>query len=191
MSREDARRWNARYQAAPRDSFELPRPFLVEHAPLLPRSGLALDIAMGLGGNAGFLIQHGLRVIGVDISAVAMRSAADHLPSLMPVIADLQNFYLPPESFDVITNFLYLQRSLWTLYPNCLRPGGILIVETLTLEMLAVNPDIDPSYLLQPGELGQAFPALNTLVYREGWQETKTGHPRAVASIVAQRPFQI
>jgi hypothetical protein len=189
MSREDAQRWNARYQTSPRDSFELPRPFLIEHAHLLPRSGLALDIAMGIGGNAGFLIQHGLRVIGVDISNVAIRSAANHLPSLMPVIADLSNFFLSPDSFDVIINFLYLQRSLWTIYPNALRLGGILVFETLTMDMLTVNPNTDPRYLLQPGELAQAFPALNTLVYNEGWQETNTTHPRAVASIVAQRPF--
>lgn len=187
MSSEDARRWNARYQTAPRDSFEHPRSFLVEHAHLLPSSGLALDVAMGLGGNAGFLLQRGLRVIGADISDVAIRIAASRLPGLMPVVADLSHFYLPPDSFDVIINFLYLQRDLWALFPSALHPGGILILETLTTDMLSVHHEIDPSLLLEPGELAGTFPTLQTLVYQEGWQASQTRHPRAVASLIAKR----
>jgi len=187
MSLDDARRWNARYQTGMRDSFEHPRPFLVEHAHLLPSSGLALDVAMGLGGNADFLLQHGLRVIGVDISDVAIRISASRLPGLMPVVADLSRFYLPPDSFDVIVNFLYLQRDLWAFYSSALRPGGILILETLTRDMLTIHPEIDPHFLLKPRELAHAFPSLQTLVYREGWQESLTTHPRAVASLIAQR----
>lgn len=187
MSLDDARRWDARYLADMRDSFEHPRPFLLEHAHILPSKGLALDVAMGLGGNAGFLLQHGLRVIGVDISSVAIRKAAAYLPDLMPVIADLGHFYIPPDSFDVIINFLYLQRNLWPAFQIALRPRGILIFETLTCEMRAIHPEIDPEFLLNPGELARAFPALQTLVYREGWQEAHTKHPRALASLVAQR----
>ena len=188
MSLDDARRWNARYQMDMRDSFERPRPFLVEHAHLLPSNGLALDIAMGLGGNAGFLLAHGLRVIGVDISFVAMRKAHVRLPALMPVVADLTRFYFPSAAFDVIVNFLYLQRDLWPFYPTALRPGGFLFYETLTQDMLTIHPEIEPSFLLRPGELAYAFPGLQTMVYREGWQKSPGKHPRAVASLVAQRP---
>jgi tellurite methyltransferase len=187
MSREDAARWNARYQADPRASFEKPRSFLVEHAHLLPSTGLAVDVAMGLGGNAKFLLERGLRVIGVDISIVAIRNAAKHNPGLMPVVADLPDFYLPPAAFDVIINFLFLDRELWRSFSSALRPGGILIVEALTHDMLSIHPDIDARYLLESGELAQAFPGLQTLVYHEGWQDYGTNHPRAVASILAQR----
>ena len=31
----------------------------------------------------------------------------------MAVIADLEYFYIPSDTFDVIINFLYLQRDLW------------------------------------------------------------------------------
>jgi tellurite methyltransferase len=187
MPLDDALRWDARYQYDIRDSFEQPRPFLQEHSNLLPSSGLALDVAMGLGGNASFLIQHGLRVIGIDISAVAIHKAAARLPGLMPVIADLTQFYIPPNTFDVIINFYYLHRDLWRTYPIALRPGGILIFETLTQDMHAIHPEIDPSYLLAPGELAHAFPTMQTLVFREGWQESPSRHPRAVASLVAQK----
>lgn len=189
MSLADAERWNARYKSDIRDSFEKPRPLLVEYAHLLPSSGLALDIAMGLGGNAGFLINHGLQVIGIDISEVAIRCAHSRLPTLMTLVADLNHFYFPPATFDVIINFLYLQRDLWPVFTRALRPGGILIFETLTTEMLSIHPEIEPQYLLQPGELAHAFPDLNILLYREGWQEQPGRHPRAVGSLIAQRPM--
>lgn len=188
MSSADAARWNARYRDEVRDSFVRPRPFLRENAPLLPRGGLALDAAMGLGGNAGFLLERGLRVLGIDISDVAVQEAKARWPGLMAVIGDLTAFPLPPETFDAIINFYYLQRELWPVYVKALKPGGILIYETLTREMAAIHPEIEPAFLLAPGELASAFGELETLAYREGWADSGSHHPRAVASLVARKP---
>jgi tellurite methyltransferase len=188
MPVEDAERWNARYQEDKRYAGDIPaRRFLVENADRLPLRGLALDAAMGLGGNAGFLLERGLRVVGVDISWVAARQAKAHLPRLMAVVADLTQLHLPDEAFDVILNFYYLQRDIWAQYRRALRPGGILVIETLMQEMHTIRPDIDPQYLLHPGELQAAFDDWQILAYREGWLETGTRHPRAVASLIACR----
>jgi tellurite methyltransferase len=185
---DDASRWNTRYQQENRESFQNPRSFLVNHVDLLPTHGLALDVAMGLGGNASLLLQRGLRVIGVDISEVAVRQAKTHLPDLMAVVADLAHFHFPPATFDLILNFFYLQRNLWPVYVRALRPGGILVLETLTEAMLTIHPEIPPRYLLQPTELSTAFPCLETLVYQEGWQNLDSRHPRSVASLIARLP---
>ncbi len=187
MPLQDAHRWNTRYQEGSRASFEQPRPFLVENSACLPSQGLALDAAMGIGANAAFLLAHGLRVIGVDISIVALRRAKQQLPALMPVLADLARFHLPPNCFDLVINFYYLQRDLWPVYFRSLRPGGILIIETLTEAMHAIHPEISPAFLLQPGELRQSFQHMHILTYREGWLEQKGRHPRAVASLIAQK----
>jgi len=191
MSLSDAERWNARYQEDVRFvSYLQPRPFLVENAHWLPAQGVALDVAMGLGGNAAFLMERGLRVVGIDISSVAVRQAKRRMPGLMAVIADLTRTYLPEAKFDVILNFFYLHRELWPDYRRALRPGGLLVLETLTKEMLSVNPEIDPQYLLDSGELEAAFRDWQILVSREGWVAIDTPHPRAVASLVARRPIE-
>lgn len=189
MPTQDAARWNQRYSGDEhfRHYFE-PRPFLVECARLLPTSGLALDAAMGLGGNAAFLIERGLRVVGLDISWVAVRRARERLPGLMAAVLDLNCLRLPEDRFDVILNFYYLQRDLWRQYRRALRSGGLLLIETLTQEMQTIHPEIEPGYLLAPGELQEAFRDWEILVYREGWVGMETNHPKAVASLAARRP---
>jgi tellurite methyltransferase len=186
MSTQDANRWNQRYQTDGRKSDPSPRSFLVENAAALPREGLALDVAMGLGGNAAFLLARGLRVVGMDVSEVAVRRAKSRLPDLLAVTANLTQFCLRSVAFDAIVNFYFLERSLWPIYRRALKPDGVLIVETLTEDMLTIRPDIDPAYLLRPGELYAAFQDWNVLTYREGWIDQDSWY-RAAASLVARR----
>lgn len=185
MLNADKVKWNERYRS---ERFFGPRDFLTEHAPYLPERGIALDIATGLGGNAGFLIERGLRVVGVDISEVGLRRAKEQWPSLQAAVIDLTHYHWPPYSFDVILNFYYCQRDLWPRFRSMLKPGGVLIFESLTIETLRVRSDYNPDFLLQPEELYRAFAAWEVLAYREGWVEMKDHAPRAVASLVARRP---
>ncbi len=189
----DADRWNLRYQSGSHKASDLPSSLLVDHFNLLPSSGLALDIATGLGGNAGFLIQRGLRVVGLDISLVALIRAKKEFPSLMAASLNLERFVIPPNKFDVIINILYLQRDMWTPITQGLKLGGILFMECLTEDMLSVHPEINPSYLLKPAELqhwfidGDTGRGLEILYYDEGWSSSTSDHRRAVASLVARR----
>jgi SAM-dependent methyltransferase len=193
MPVEDANRWNSRYQDQSHDSIECPRSLLIEQMHFLPFSGLALDVAMGLGSNANFLMNHGLRVVGVDISYVALRQAKRKFPNLMAVLADLHNFFIPQYIFDVIVCSLYLQRDLWMPMIKGLRSGGVIFIECLTEDMLEIHPEINPAYLLKPGELeqtiilGESRRYLDILHYYEGWRSKTSSHPRAVASLIARR----
>jgi tellurite methyltransferase len=193
MTSEEALLWNLRYQDDQTILYEMERPLLRDHLEYIPPNGLALDIAMGVGGNANYLIQHGLRVIGVDISYVALCRAKRNIPELMAVVADLEHFQIPQNTFDIIINFLYLQRSLWLPIIQGLKIGGMMFIECLTIDMLMIHPEINPTFLLLPGELRSAF--FNTeiskhvelLYYFEGWQSTEALHPRAIASLIARR----
>ncbi|MGD2155710.1 MAG: methyltransferase domain-containing protein [Anaerolineales bacterium] len=190
MTQDDAQKWNRRYRENARPTYTRPRKFLLEILNDLPEGGLALDAAMGLGGNAKILLARGLRVVGVDISEIGVRKANVRNPGLMAVVADLNNFYLPAEYFDVILNFYYLQRDLWARYFQALRPAGLLVVETMTLGTRAFRPDIDPIYLLQPQELRLSIAELgmDILSYREGMTNSRRGTPRTVASLLARKP---
>jgi tellurite methyltransferase len=193
MPNLDADRWNSRYQGKDDIASDLPCSLLVDHANLLPTHGLALDIAMGLGRNSAFLLNRGLQVIGVDISSVAVIHAKRDFPTLLPVIADLEHFSIPSNKFDVILNILYLQRDLWLPIQRGLKPGGLLFMECLTVEMLSAHPDIDPTYLLKPGELQRACInsplaiSLEILYYYEGWFTSSSAHRRATAALIARR----
>jgi tellurite methyltransferase len=186
MSNDEAIKWNERYRSSVEPAFTRPRDFLIEQAQHLPDRGVALDIALGLGGNAGFLIERGLRVIGVDIAEVGVRRAKERRPEVQAAVIDLTRYQWPICAFDVILNFYYCQRDLWPHFRALLKPGGVLIMETLTIETLQTRPDYNPAYLLAPGELRRTFAAWEVLVYREGWLETDKGSRRAVASLVAR-----
>ena len=191
MPLEDARRWDERYTTESRyRGRPEPREWLTIHESLLPPEGLALDVAMGLGQNAAYLLGRGISTIGVDISGVALQKAIAYTPGLMLIQADLS---FPPFSwrvsgiFDVILNFYFLDRDLWTLYARWLKPGGLLFFETLTKTQREYNPEMPPNYLLSPGELLHAFAGMETLDYREGTHTGASDKPRASASLLARK----
>ncbi len=188
MARTDAIRWNTRYQDVSYLALREPRSLLPEASIWFPEGGFALDLAMGLGHNSAFLLKRDFKVIGVDISLVALQQAKAIYPQIMAVCADLETFDLPAHTFDVILNFYYLQRSIWNKVRKWLKPGGLLIIETMTIEMKTLKPEIDERYLLFSNELRETFWDYEVLIYREGWQDRNGHHPRAVASLVARKP---
>jgi tellurite methyltransferase len=97
--------------------------------------------------------------------------------------ADLERLELPENSFELILCMQYLQRSLFSQLPRALRPGGVLLFETYTRAQLefAGGPR-NPEYLLEAGELRDAFPGLRVIFYRE----LRAG--QGIASLVAQKP---
>lgn len=184
----DAQRWNARYRSQAIGPAEPPRQLLRDVAQRLPAAGLALDVAMGRGSNAALLLERGLRVIGFDVSWVAVRYAKARWPALNAAVLDLTQAVLPPDTFDVILNFYYLDRALWPQYRRALKPGGWLVFETMTRDMLRLKPDLNPSHLLEPGELRAAFEDWDVILEYEGWRTGQDGHRKAVAQLAARRP---
>jgi tellurite methyltransferase len=185
MPIEDATYWNQRYQGESGSYRPTARPLLVDHIHLLPKQGLALDVAMGVGLNSGELIEHGLNVIGFDIASAAVKEAKKQFPQVQAAIIDLTTVVLPPQCFDVILNFNYLQRDLWPQYRKAIKPGGLLIFETLTKQLLTIHPETRPEFLLEEGELKRSFSDWDILFYEEGW---KKGHhnEKPIASMIAR-----
>ena len=192
---DDARRrWNHRYAERGLHPFpDAPAAWLVEHRELVTsaRGGRALDVACGDGRNSAYLARLGLEVDAVDISDVAIDAlaaavAARRLP-VTPIRLDLECDPLPDGPYDVIVQINYLQRTLAAGLAERLRPGGLLLVETVTrAHVEELGNRFDPRFLLEPGELRDAFAGLEVLRYEERVAE-RSGRARAVASLVARR----
>ncbi len=194
--RDDARElWNGRYaERGVRAFTEAPGAWLVENRELLSsvRGARALDVACGDGRNAGYLARLGFAVDAIDISDIAIDSltaAAKAQPLAVRALRlDLASDPLPDGHYDVVMQFNYLQRSLFSALATALAPGGLLIAETVTrAHVEELGHSFDPRFLLEAGELRDAFADLEVVRYEEGVRE-RSGRARAVASLVARRP---
>jgi tellurite methyltransferase len=178
--------WNARYSARPADDSGEPNAFLREHLAMLPR-GHVLELAMGEGHNAVFFAKQGYRVTGIDVSDAAVErtlsSARQARVYLEARREDLCSAILPANTYDVIACFNYLQRSLWPQIISALRPGGMVIYETFSVDQVRYGHPTDRRYLLAPNELIEAFHALRIRIYRD----LVVYGPKAVASLIAEK----
>lgn len=166
-----------------------PAPFLKENVDLLPK-GRALDLAAGEGRNAVFLASHGFDVDAVDISPVGLRKAEalarERGVEIRTIVADLERWDLGVERYDVVANFYYLQRDLTPKIKRALKPGGIVIYETYTMDHLGIRGARGPSspeHCLELGELRRMFDDFEVLWWSESRDRT-----RAVASLIARKP---
>jgi 2-polyprenyl-3-methyl-5-hydroxy-6-metoxy-1,4-benzoquinol methylase len=183
---EDKERWNNKYESKTYLFGRDPIPFLKDHVDLLPK-GTALDLAMGEGRNGVFLATKGFQVTGVDISEAGLKKAqalaAEKGVTLTTVVADLEQYSIPPNAFDVIICTYYLQRDLFPKIATALKPGGMVLIETYTVDHLLYRPKFNRAFQLERNELLTALPGLRVLRY----QEVDTGDA-AFASLLAQKP---
>jgi tellurite methyltransferase len=179
--------WNQRYSSDPSNWLGPPRNLLQDYADILPSGGLGFEVAMGMGNDLPFLLEKKFQVLAVDRSEVAVKYVHRHFPSVWTVLADLSSFRLPDNTFDLISNFYYLERQLCHQYYRSLKPGGILLFETLADEMLRIKPDISPERLLKPGEVLGLFSNFEIISYSEGWVNSGHRGQKAVASLVGRK----
>jgi hypothetical protein len=104
----------------------------------------------------------------VDISDVALESLKGRHPKLNPICADLDLYTPAAESYDLILNIHFLNRRLFPLIMEGLKPGGLLIIETfLEGDSAGADKAACRDYLLRPNELLHAFLKLHILFYEE------------------------
>lgn len=197
MADEDRQRWNTRYadRYAARDYSWEPTRWLPEIEARLqpPRLGArALDLACGGGHNTVWLAERGWSVDAWDLSDVGLdilrrkldeQAAAGAPLDVTPRQIDLDTATLPPSAYDLILNLLFLDRRLWPLMAEALRPGGLLAFETFVDVGPGSRPSVRPEHLLQPDDLRAAFErlGLETLTYDEDAD-------RATARLLSRRP---
>lgn len=169
-----------------------PHPLLAEWLPRLPRTGLALDAAAGVGVNGLALARRGLRVVAVDISEVGLRLARQLFAregwEVATAVYDLSSPWFPHDAFDVILNFRFLERATFPVYRRALKPGGWLLFATFVKN----DPQASyPDHYLNPGELRAAFADFHIHVSKQREMGRGEMPPKISDLLVAQKPLKL
>ena len=187
---DDRIRWDDRYEArSPFDatSAEPPEALAMLDEGMfaqLPTTGLALDIACGVGAQSLWLAERGLQVVALDVSPVAVEltkaaaAAAGRSDAVDARVHDL-DAGLPEDvaGVSVIVCQRFRGRSLYPQIADALAPGGVAIVTVLS----AVGHDGVPGEFHAPaGELVEAFAASDVDIVAQSEHD-------GVASIIVRR----
>jgi SAM-dependent methyltransferase len=182
----DKQRWNEKYSEEAYRFGKDPIPFLVDQVDRLPK-GKVLDVAMGEGRNGVFLAAKGFQVTGIDISERGLQKAqalaAERGVMIETKVADLEEVEFEQGTYDVVLCTYYLDRSLIPKMKAAVRSGGVVVMETYTLDYQRYRPEFRKDYLLNTNELLDLFRDFTILRY----QMQDTGQA-AFASLIAQKP---
>ncbi len=173
-----------------------PAQFLVEQLHRLPQ-GKILDVASGGGRHTLFLASLGYQVDAIDRDeqALAQLSASAlvrHLTGISSRVLDLEppQDHLWKEAYDAILVFFYLNRPLFPYLIDALKPGGILLYETFTVDNhIQRRHPKRREFCLAHCELLSLVPRLRILHYDEGLHAGMSGSESIyTAQLAAQKP---
>jgi tellurite methyltransferase len=172
------------------------------------KPGRALDIACGVGRHAIYLAEHGWRVTAVDSSPVGveiLRKRARERSARMPVggspascllkieavVADLEKheFQIQSARYDLICDFYYLQRDLFSSIRAGVKPGGAFVAAIHINDGNIDAKPHNPAFLLEPEELKTLFSDWEITYYREGPSD-EGGHHHDTAYLIARKPLR-
>jgi SAM-dependent methyltransferase len=189
--------WDDRYSAAEYLYGTEPSDFVAERCSVLPAGGEILCLADGEGRNGVFLAKKGMRVTGVDSSAVglakAARLAADCKVPYTTTLADLSVWELGEARWDgVVSIWAHLPAPIRAaLHPRlarALRPGGVLLLEHYHPRQIGYGTGgpPDPAMMLTLEELDAAFAGWSRVHAFEGERVVIEGNGHGGKSYVTQ-----
>ena len=149
----------------------------------------ALDVACGAGRHAVALAEGGFVTTAADSSGEGLRKG-EALARGRGVRVDWRECDLEQAGVDLGENlydlaavFFFLHRPLFPVLRRCLKPGGLLVYKTYSVDQLRYpGRPSHRMYLLEHNELLQAFGGFRVLVYEEQWEGKGT------AALIAQKP---
>jgi len=168
-----------------------PSSWIVENADLLPETGSVLDVACGRGRHALLLASARFDVLALDrdpkvIGALVATARRAGIPLRAEVLdLEVEKVELGAGVFDVILGVHYLFRPLFPRLVAALRPGGLLLYETFTVDQAQRGKPTNPAFLLEKGELCKLVAPLTIVRQREGEFEQ-----RCVASVAARKSVE-
>jgi SAM-dependent methyltransferase len=182
--------WDKRYREGFYGEEHEPHEFVQRHEHLIPAGRPVIDIAMGPGADLLFLAARGFTVCGLEKSGEAIRiarqAASSRSVELQCVLGDALALPFKPARAGAVLIFYFLERKIMSQLAGLLAPGGILLYETFLKRQNGLDRPRDPEYLLDDGELRDAFPDLEPLTYEEG-VFVSGGKQRAIARYAGRK----
>jgi dihydroneopterin aldolase len=176
-----------------------PSRFVVQEMARFPK-GQVLDVACGRGRHSLYLASKGFKVDAIDHDAeklATLSSAAKdrHILGIRAKHVDLERASderpeFPPNAYDVILVFFYLHRPLFPWLIDSLRPNGVLLYETFTIDnYFRQHHPRRWEFCLAHNELLRLTSPLRVLSYDEGEHDEGHGSGSAyTARLLAQKP---
>jgi SAM-dependent methyltransferase len=160
----DRLRWNARYGREFTATFE-PHPLAVRALSMRLPDGPVLELACGPSGSALQAATAGRRVIGVDVSDVALGLLAAevrrrHLDDLVELVhADLAVYRPARTRYALVLCTGYWDRAVFAEAAGAVTGRGLIGWEAFTTDALRTHPGMPPQWCLQRGEPASLLPA--------------------------------
>lgn len=186
--------WNKRYASDDYLYGTEPNSFLAEQYRLL--RGPVLSLSEGEGRNAVFLASHGLEVVCVDISAVALEKAKKLAKArgveIATMVCDLETFEPEEDHYGSVVSISAhlpskVRNRLYPLVERSLRPAGTIILEAYSENQLSrdTGGPKDLDMLMTVDKLRREFPNCEPVVLREIEREVSEGEGHTgMASVV-------
>ena len=156
-----------------------------------------LDLACGKGRNGLFLVSHNVPVLFADNNEAHLQSILPELESAAPSAKKSACWLIDFEaevsegrnpligkSFDAVIVFNYLHRPLFPFIREAIRPGGLIVYETFTVDQKRFGRPSNPDFLLGPDELTQAFAGWELI---ESFEGEVPNPERAIARLIARK----
>jgi SAM-dependent methyltransferase len=166
-----------------------PVEFLKQQEPNL-RVGRALCLAAGEGRNAVFLAQQGFDVVAVDASAEGLAKAnalaSERGVTIETKVADLRDYDLGVEQYDLVTDFYYHQPDLFPKAMRALKPGGFFVLQGFSIDQPNTSRfgPKNPDFLIKAGELLQHFDGYRIRYYEDTVVELDEGMHQGSGAVV-------
>ena len=151
-----------------------PSAWIQRFAPLIRSGGTVLDLACGQGRHTRYLESRGHRLVAADVDVSGLADLACN-EAVTVLQCDFERGPWPfrGSRFDAIVITNYLHRPLLPRLVDSLGPDGVLLYETFAKGNERYGRPRRPEFLLEPGELYDAFaPRLTVVAYEHGFEAT-------------------
>jgi SAM-dependent methyltransferase len=131
----------------------------------------ALDLACGRAGNAIFLAKKGYQVDALDNSSVVLEKVDQFVKAqgmtINCVLRDVEKDGLPLKKYDLIVVSYFLDRALFPMIINALKPNGLLFYQTWSQLRCDDKGPSNPAFRLKAGELLELCASLRIVACKE------------------------